>query len=358
MLNLPKMTYLLLLVLIIVLAGCQMPRSSGSDLSTAPPPTPTLAPLGADTAGEIPAEATPIPTIINVQPTATPSLMGEGQEATEDNQLVSPTPSAPEMEIEPVATNTQNGPETFVPPAAESSEQPVIVSAPAPELPDGGPVAANPPAGQPSSYSVPAADNATAYNGSTYLVQSGDTLFAISMRYGVTVQDFMYANNLTSDYIYAGQTLIIPDGSTYAPAPGYDQAPVSPGYNTGYHVVSPGETLFSIAQEYGTSVEALAAANGLVYPYIIYEGQTLSISGPDMGYYPQQDVPAYPAPSDNYYQQPVYPPSDLAGTHTVVPGETLFSIAQRYGTSAQAIAQANGLSNPNQIYVGQVLYLP
>ena len=42
-------------------------------------------------------------------------------------------------------------------------------------------------------------------------------------------------------------------------------------------------------------------------------------------------------------------------THTVQPGETLSSIARRYGTTWQAIAQANGLVNPNQIYAGQQL---
>jgi LysM repeat protein len=44
--------------------------------------------------------------------------------------------------------------------------------------------------------------------------------------------------------------------------------------------------------------------------------------------------------------------------HTVQPGETLSSIARRYGTTWQAIAQANNLSNPNQIYVGQKLKIP
>jgi LysM repeat protein len=42
----------------------------------------------------------------------------------------------------------------------------------------------------------------------------------------------------------------------------------------------------------------------------------------------------------------------------VAPGETLYSIATRYGTSSDALAAANGLSNPNQLFVGQVLYLP
>lgn len=50
--------------------------------------------------------------------------------------------------------------------------------------------------------------------------------------------------------------------------------------------------------------------------------------------------------------------SGPTGSHTVAPGETLYSIASRYGLSAEAITAANGLANPNQIFVGQVLFLP
>jgi LysM repeat protein len=55
--------------------------------------------------------------------------------------------------------------------------------------------------------------------------------------------------------------------------------------------------------------------------------------------------------------QPAPPPASQSGTvvHTVQPGETLSSIARRYGTTWQAIAQANGIQNPNQIYAGQKL---
>jgi len=366
--KLPKLYYLILLLIIIAaLTGCQIRNDDTGDLSTTTPPTPTLASLGAEEPQQLPPEASPVPTIINVQPTATQSLTGEGQEADKPSEPAVPTSQAPEMAITPIASPAQSaGPETFVPPA-DTGEQPVIVSAPASDLPDGGPVAANPPSAQPSSYAVPSDSNTAVYDGSTYIVQAGDTLFSISMRYGTTVEDFMYANGLTTDFIYEGQALTIPGGGTSAYTPAYDQAPINPGgnYGSGYHVVAPGETLFSIAQWYGTSVEALAATNGLAYPYIIYEGQSLSVSGgAPGGYYPQQEIQAYPdngyyqQPADNYYQQPAYPSSGIAGTHTVAPGQTLFSIAQQYGTSAQAIAEANGLANPNQIYVGQVLYLP
>jgi len=64
-------------------------------------------------------------------------------------------------------------------------------------------------------------------------------------------------------------------------------------------------------------------------------------------------VPAAPEPTE-----PPSSPSGSTVTHTVQRGETLQSIAQRYGTTWQAIAQANNLSNPNMIYVGQKLKVP
>lgn len=100
------------------------------------------------------------------------------------------------------------------------------------------------------------------------------------------------------------------------------------------HIVSFGDTLFSIAQAYGVTVEAIAAANGLTYPYLIYVGQELVI--PEAG----EGTP-------------------VAGQVYVVQyGDTLFSIAQAYGTSVEALAQANGLTYPYIIYVGQTLLIP
>lgn len=100
------------------------------------------------------------------------------------------------------------------------------------------------------------------------------------------------------------------------------------------HIVSFGETLFSISQVYGVSVDDIAAANGLTYPYLIYVGQELVI----------------PAAGE------VTP---VAGqTYVVQYGDTLFSIAQAYGTTVEALAEANGLTYPYMIYVGQSLVIP
>lgn len=98
------------------------------------------------------------------------------------------------------------------------------------------------------------------------------------------------------------------------------------------HVVRPGETLYSIARLYGVSVSAIAQANGIVNPNMIYVGQVLYI--------------------------PTCAPVSGGVTHIVQPGETLTRIALRYGVSVWAIANANGLTNINRIYVGQRLVIP
>ena len=100
------------------------------------------------------------------------------------------------------------------------------------------------------------------------------------------------------------------------------------------YIVSFGDTLFSIAQAYGVSWEALAEANRLSYPYTIYVGQELVI--PAVG-------EATPVAGQVYVVQ--Y-------------GDTLFSIAQAYGTTVEALAEANGLTYPYIIYVGQRLVIP
>lgn len=100
------------------------------------------------------------------------------------------------------------------------------------------------------------------------------------------------------------------------------------------HVVAYLETLYSIAQVYGVSWEALAEANGLSYPYWIYVGQELVIPGAG-------EV------------------TPVAGQVYIVGyGDTLFSIAQAYGTTVEALAEANGLTYPYTIYVGQTLVIP
>ncbi|MGC9520642.1 MAG: LysM peptidoglycan-binding domain-containing protein [Anaerolineae bacterium] len=117
---------------------------------------------------------------------------------------------------------------------------------------------------------------APAPSGTTYVVQRGDTLMSIAARYGVSVSELANINGLHwNSWVYVGQRLTIPGG---APAPAPSPNPDPPATSDGYYVVKAGNTLFSIARWYGTTVNALRVANGLT-SNTIYVGQRLRIPG-------------------------------------------------------------------------------
>jgi LysM repeat protein len=95
-----------------------------------------------------------------------------------------------------------------------------------------------------------------------------------------------------------------------------------------YHTVQPGENLFRIALRYGTTVDAIVAANNLPDAGAVKAGQVLLI--------------------------PVGPPA-TAGTYVVERGDTLYSIARRFDKTVETLAALNGLLPPYTLEVGQVL---
>ena len=122
-----------------------------------------------------------------------------------------------------------------------------------------------------------------------------------------------------------------------APAPG---TPI-------VHTVKPGETLFSIGRLYNVNPYAIAAANNIPYPYIIYPGQQLTITT------------GTTAPPPGTGPTPVPPQSGTCRfNHLVRPGENLFRISMSYGVPMSAIAAANGIVNYNLIFAGQTLCIP
>jgi LysM repeat protein len=168
--------------------------------------------------------------------------------------------------------------------------------------------------------------------GQVHVVQRGETLYSIARRYGTSVNTLVQANGLrNANFIWVGQRLTIP-GS------GGGGGSTSGG---GVHVVRYGETLYSIARRYGTSVNAFVQTNGLRNANYIYAGQRLTIPG-----------------SGGSSSSSSGGASSGGAVHVVQRGQTLHSIALRYGTTAAALASANGLRNPNFIYVGQRLTIP
>ncbi|ALS76557.1 polysaccharide deacetylase [Planococcus rifietoensis] len=161
--------------------------------------------------------------------------------------------------------------------------------------------------------------------GATYTVKAGDTLYSIARKYNVTVAALAKANNITNyNLIRVGQVLVIP-GTT---------APTPPPSTTVKYTVKAGDTLYSIASKYNTTVAAIASANKITNTNLISVGQVLII-------------PVKQAP-----------PPVTSVKYTVKAGDTLYSIARKYNTTVTAIAKANNITNVNSLRVGQVLIIP
>jgi LysM repeat protein len=163
-----------------------------------------------------------------------------------------------------------------------------------------------------------------------HVVQRGENLFRIALRYGVTVDVLAATNSLSNPrLIHVGQRLVIPKVAR----------PTS-SRTSRVHIVQAGENLYRIARHYGVTTKALAAANGIVNTSRIYVGQRLVIPG-------RTDSPLPPATS-----------AASARAYTVRRGDTLTAVALRYGVSVWALVQTNGIRNPSLIYPGQVLRIP
>ena len=157
----------------------------------------------------------------------------------------------------------------------------------------------------------------------TYTVSSGDTLISLAAQNQTTVYAIMDRNGLYDpNTIRVGQKLVIPVGNQVTGT--LPSGPVS-------HIVKKGETLSSLARRYRTTVGEIQAQNPGLDPQRLSVGTTLSIT---VGTAP------------------------VVRTHVVRRGDTLSSIARRYGTTMRALAQANPVANPNRLRVGQVLVIP
>lgn len=152
-----------------------------------------------------------------------------------------------------------------------------------------------------------------------YIVQKGDTLYSVAMANNTTVDELKKANNLTSNILSTGQLLKIP--SALLPESTY--------------TVKKGDSLYSIANKYNTTVEELKRINNLT-------SNTLSIG----------QVLKLPSDKSNKIEQ-----EKNTITYTVQKGDSLYSIARKYSTTIDKIKDLNNLTT-NLLSIGQVLLIP
>ncbi len=151
-------------------------------------------------------------------------------------------------------------------------------------------------------------------NSNYYTVKSGDSLWSISKKYGLTVDELKQANNLTSNLISVGQNLLIPKKEAET--------------STNEYIVKKGDTLYAIANKYSTTVDNLKSINNLTTDSLSI-GQVLKVPSS--------------ASNDN--------------TYVVKSGDTLYAIANKYGTTVDAIKSLNNLSS-DILSINQVLKIP
>ena len=173
----------------------------------------------------------------------------------------------------------------------------------------------------------------------TYTVKSGDTLYSIARRSGVSLNSLLSLNGLSqSSVIRPGQTLNVSGASNTTvatPVSSTSQATST----SGTYTVKSGDTLYRIAHNHGISLRTLLSVNGLSETSTIRPGQQLVVSGS------AQATTSYSSTQNV---------SSGSQTHTVKAGEGLWRIARTYGLSLEQLKALNGLTS-NVIRVGQVL---
>ena len=174
--------------------------------------------------------------------------------------------------------------------------------------------------------------SAPGVSANTYVVKPGDSLYAIASKLGVSVEALKNANGISGNLINVGQTLVIPGSNA-----------TSPGDYVVY-TVKRGDSLWSIANQYGVSVSDIVDYNNL--------GTTLLQVGQ------QLLIPNKGAVSDNESNMGTDIETETEGIiYVVKPGDSLWSISKKYNIDVNQLKSSNGLTS-NLLTIGQELVIP
>ena len=213
-------------------------------------------------------------------------------------------------------------------------------------------------------FADPGQESLAATNYVTYMVKPGDTLYSIAWRHRVTVSQLVKMNNLRSaNAIYPWQLLVIPssDPAIRITTPKPEASIKSPVAISGQSNTFEGRLSVRVLDSRWRVIgqgTAMGGSMGTVGSFSVTLPITFTVA--------QKGVVEawYNSAKDGAVMEAVSVPVYLSSqpstqrTYTVRRGDTLYRIALRFGVTVAAIAQANGITNPNRVYVGQVLRIP
>lgn len=178
--------------------------------------------------------------------------------------------------------------------------------------------------------------NATTNSGKTYTVKSGDSVWAIAQKTGVSMDTLRSLNNIKNNFIYPGQQLKLSNSnsSSNTSNPGKTNAATNSGKT---YTVKSGDSVWAIAQKTGVSMDTLRSLNNIQGNFI-YPGQQLRLSG------------------SNSSQTTTKTNSNTSstGTYQVKSGDSLWKIAMEHGTTVERLRSLNKITG-SMIYPGQHL---
>ena len=187
-----------------------------------------------------------------------------------------------------------------------------------------------------SNTNNPGKTNATTNSGKTYTVKSGDSVWAIAQKTGVSMDTLRSLNNIKNNFIYPGQQLKLSNSnsSSNTSNPGKTNAATNSGKT---YTVKSGDSVWAIAQKTGVSMDTLRSLNNIQGNFI-YPGQQLRLSG------------------SNSSQTTTKTNSNTSstGTYQVKSGDSLWKIAMEHGTTVERLRSLNKITG-SMIYPGQHL---
>ena len=206
-------------------------------------------------------------------------------------------------------------------------------------------------------------ETSTTTSTGSYTVVSGDGLYAIARKTGISIQDLLSLNGLTlNSTIYPGQVLKLSstsETSASEEATSTEETSTSSeqATSTGSYTVVSGDGLYAIARKTGTNIQNLLSLNGLTLNSTIYPGQVLKLSSTSEVSASEEATTTAEETSSEESASNEAQTSSSAGSYTVVSGDSLYAIARKTGTSIQDLLSLNGLNLNSVIHPGQVLQL-